>query len=160
MHCKDVMTYEIKHFYSVSVNCLSAAYSQVRSLCANGISLALPWASHIIQSLFYQYDTSNCTLEVIPPQCDSLEYVLLVHCFALCQCTDSNDPITRPRAFCDPDQGAARLHKQSSKARDPDKARKTSNSWVTNQSQSIVQRGQSQPLQTINQQGWLHGGII
>lgn len=109
MHCKDVMTYEIKHFYSVSVNCLSAAYSQVRSLCANGISLALPWASHIIQSLFYQYDTSNCTLEVIPPQCDSLEYVLLVHCFALCQCTDSNDPITRPRAFCDPDQGAARL---------------------------------------------------
>lgn len=95
-----------------------------------------------------------------PPQCDPLEYVLLVHCFALCQCTHSNDPITRPRAFCDPDQGAARVHKQSSKARDPDKARKTSNSWVTNKSQSIFQSGQSQSLQTTNQQGWLHGGII
>ncbi len=35
------MTYELKQFYSVSVNCLSAAYSREGPLCANGISLAL-----------------------------------------------------------------------------------------------------------------------
>lgn len=28
MHCKYVMTYELKQFYNVSVNCLSGAYSR------------------------------------------------------------------------------------------------------------------------------------
>lgn len=77
-----------------------------------------------MQSLFYQYDTSNCTLEVIPPQCDSLEYVLLVHCFALCQCTDSNDPITRPRAFCDPEHGCSKTSQTVFKSQRPWQSKK------------------------------------
>jgi len=101
------------------------------------------------------YDTQNLQTR----QYDPLDHILLVHYFALDQCTD-NDPMTRPRAFCDPSQSVAWVHRQSSKARDPDKARQTSNSWVTNQSLSIFQRGQTQPLQFINQQGRLHGGII
>lgn len=93
-------------FTLIGVNCLLAAYSLIRSLCANGISLALPWASGIIQSLFYHYDTSNLQTW----QYDPLDHILLVHYFALCHCTD-NDPITRPRAFCDPDQGVAWVFK-------------------------------------------------
>lgn len=92
---------------------------------------------------------ANCIcLKRFPTVWPTTSCILGMPLCSLSMHSDSNNPIIWPRAFCDPDQGAAWVHKHASKARDPTRARKSSNS-VTNQSLAIFQRGQSETLQTI-----------